>query len=61
MRVNPVVTGIAAGVAAGAIVSAVAAGAMSNPKARRAVKSSARNMSHAAKKTADQIQNSIMG
>ena len=49
MRVGQVITGIAAGVAAGAVVSAMAAGAMANPGTRRAVKSSARNMSHAAK------------
>ncbi len=61
MRVGQVITGIAAGVAAGAVVSAMAAGAMANPGTRRAVKSSARNMSHAAKKAAHEIHDSMMG
>ena len=61
MRVSPVVTGIAAGMAAGAIVSAMAAGAMSNPGTRRAVKNSAKNVTHAAKKAAHDISSSMMG
>ncbi len=61
MRITPVVTGIAAGMAAGAIVSAMAAGAMSNPSTRKAVKTSAKNMSHAAKKAAHDISSSMMG
>ena len=59
MRVSSVVTGVAAGMAAGAIVSAMAAGVMSNPSTRRAVKSSAKNMSHAAKKAAHDITSSM--
>lgn len=48
MRVAPFLTGIAAGVAAGAIASAMAAGAMHNPKARRAIKAGARHAEHLA-------------
>ena len=61
MRASQVVAGVAAGMAAGAIVSAMAAGAMANPGTRRAVKSSARNMSHAAKRAAHDIGQSMMG
>lgn len=61
MRIGPVVTGIAAGMAAGAIASAMAAGAMANPRTRRAIKSSAKDMTHAAKKAAHEISGSMMG
>ena len=60
MRMTPIITGMA-GMVACAVVSAMATGAMSNPSTRRAVKNSAKNMSHAAKKAAHDISNSMMG